>query len=110
MLVEVVDRQVAAYNSHDLEAFAACYSRDVRVRNGQGETLMSGIDAVLKEYHDWFATHPDVHAEVNSRLVSGAWVVDEEHITMTGAVVNALVCYHVAEGLIDAVLLLADGS
>jgi hypothetical protein len=47
---------------------------------------------------------------VNSRLVSGAWVVDEEHITMTGAVVNALVCYHVAEGLIDAMLLLADGS
>ena len=88
----------------------ACYSRDVKVRNSQGEPLMSGIEAVRREYDDWFATHPDVRAEVVSRLVSGAWVVDEEHITMASGVLNALVGYHVAEGMIDAVLLLSEGS
>jgi hypothetical protein len=108
--VAVVDRQLEAYNSHDLESFLACYSRDVTIRDRHGEVLMSGVDAVRGEYADWFAAHPDVRAEVTSRLVSGALVVDEELITMTGSVISALVCYHVADGVIDAVLLLSEAT
>jgi hypothetical protein len=108
--VDLVDRQVEAYNAHDLDSFLTCYSRDVTIRGSRGEILMSGIEAVRGEYRDWFAAHPDVHAEVASRVFSGAWVVDEERITMTGAVMSALVCYHVADGVIDAVLLLAEDT
>ena len=106
----MVERQLESYNSHDLESFLACYSRDVTVRDSHGEMLMSGIDVVRREYGAWFTTHPDVHAEVTSRLQSGAWVVDEEHITTSGEVMSALVAYHVADGVIDAVLLLSEGS
>ena len=106
----MVDRQLESYNSHDLESFLACYSRDVTVRDGHGEMLMSGVDAVRSEYAAWFTIHPDVHAEVTSRLQSGAWVVDVEQITMSGETMGALVGYHVADGVIDAVLLLSEGS
>jgi hypothetical protein len=108
--LDVVDRQLGAYNSHDLEAFLACYSPDVQVRNRQGKTLMDGRAAVRREYDEWFTSHPEVHAESTGRLVSGEWVVDEEHVTMADATISALVAYHVADGLIDEVLLLAEGS
>ena len=108
MSVDVVNRQVEAYNAHDLESFLACYSPDVEVRNSQGERLMYGTAALRREYDDWFTTHPDVHAEVTGRLVSRDWVVDEEDVTMADAVLSALVAYHVTDGLIDAVLLLAE--
>jgi hypothetical protein len=106
--VDVVDRQVAAYNAHDLESFSACYALEVTIRDREGKTLISGIDAVRREYHEWFAAHPDVRADVRSRLVSGAWVVDEETVTTGDATMSALLAYHVAAGLIDAVLLLAE--
>lgn len=110
-----MDRQVEAYNAHDLESFLACYSlacysADVTIRDGQGHTLMSGIEALRQEYGDWFAAHPEVHAEVAGRLVSSAWIVDEEHITMADDALSALVGYHVAEGLIGAVVLLSEQS
>jgi hypothetical protein len=82
--------------------------RNVTIRDGHGETLLSGIDAVRGVYADWFAAHPDVHADVTGRRTSGAWVVDEERITMTDAVMSAVVCYHLSGDVIDAVLLLSE--
>ena len=110
MSTDVVDRQLEAYNAHDLESFLACYSLHVTIRDGDGRTLMAGTDAVRREYADWFAAHPDVHAEVVGRLVAGGWVVDEERITTTDGDMSALVGYHVADGAIEAVVLLSDES
>jgi hypothetical protein len=110
MSTDVVDRQVAAYNAHDLESFLACYAADVTVRDGHGEVLLSGVEALRREYGDWFAAHPDVHGDVTGRLVSGAWVADQERITMADGVMDALVAYHLSEGLIDSVVLLSEES
>jgi hypothetical protein len=110
MSADVVDRQVEAYNARDLESFLSCYSENVTIRDGQGKTLMSGIGAVRRQYGDWFVAHPEVHAEVTGRLISAGWVVDEEHITMSDGVMSALVGYHIAEGAIDAVVLLSEDA
>jgi hypothetical protein len=110
MSTEVVDRQVEAYNAQDLESFVACYSAEVTIRDGHGRVLMSGLDAVRREYGEWFAAHPEVHVEVVGRLVSDAWVVDHERITVGDGVMSALVGYHVAEGVIEAVVLLSEES
>jgi hypothetical protein len=110
MSAEVVDAQVDAYNRHDLESFLTCYSPDVTVQNGRGETLLSGIDALRRQYGGWFTDYPDLHVEVRHRLSSGTWVVDEEHVTMTGNVMDGLVGYHVSDGLIDAVVMLTDAA
>jgi len=108
MSTAVVDSQVAAYNAHDLDAFLGCYSADVTIRDGHCQTLMSGIDAVRTEYGDWFSAHPEVQVEVVGRLDSDGWVVDHERITMIDAVMSAIVCYHVAEDAIDAVVVLSE--
>ena len=110
MVTNVVDVQVDAYNRHDLEAFLACYSQDVTVQNGNGEILMSGIDALRKQYGEWFTQYPDLHVDVRGRVVSATWVVDAEHVTMSGNVIDGLVGYHVADGRIDAVVMLVDAS
>jgi hypothetical protein len=43
-------------------------------------------------------------------MSSGTWVVDEEHVTMSGKVREGLVGYHVANGVIDAVVMLTDAA
>jgi hypothetical protein len=110
MSTDVVDRQLEAYNAHDLESFLACYSLNVTIRDGDGRTLIAGADAVRREYAVWFAAHPDVHADVVGRLVAGRWVVDQERVTTTDGEVTALVGYHVADSAIDAVVLFSDES
>jgi hypothetical protein len=108
MSSELLDRQVDAYNRHDLDAFSACYSENVKVRDGQGQTLMSGIVAFRRQYDEWFTTYPDLHVEVRNRMASGTWAVDEEQVTMAGNQISGLVGYHLADGQIDAVVMLTD--
>lgn len=110
MVTDVVDVQVDAYNRHDLEAVLACYSSKVNVQNASGQILMSGIDALRKQYGEWFAQYPDLHVDVRGRVASATWVVDAEHVTMSGNVIDGLVGYHVADGRIDAVVMLVDAS
>lgn len=60
MGTSIVDAQVDAYNRHDLDSFLACYSPDVSVRNGHTKTVMSGIDALRRQYGGWFTQYPDL--------------------------------------------------
>ena len=105
---DVVDRQVEAYNAHDLEGFLACYAADVVVRSGAGEILLDGIDAVRQQYGSWFRDMPDIRAEVLHRLVRGSWVVDDERVSAPGAglTMEALVAYRLRDSVIDRVVLL----
>ncbi|MGZ6793516.1 MAG: nuclear transport factor 2 family protein [Mycobacteriales bacterium] len=107
---ELVDRQVDAYNRHDLEAFLACYAREVTVRGPDGSVTLDGIEAIGSQYGGWFTSLPELRVEVRGRLTSGSWVVDEEHVVLGGGrTMSGLVAYRVEEDLIrDVVLLAAD--
>jgi uncharacterized protein (TIGR02246 family) len=103
----VVDRQIAAYNSGDLEAFAACYADDVVVEGGGGNVLMQGIQALRGEYGPFFRDNPNLHGEITNRIRIGAFVIDEERITgWQPEPVRAVVIYHLSGDLIDHVRLL----
>jgi hypothetical protein len=105
---DVVGRQVAAYNDHDLEAFLACYAADVLITSGTGQILLEGIDAVRQRYGTWFHDMPDLRAEIVGRLSRGSWVVDDERASApsAGLEVQALVAYHVRGNVIDRVALM----
>ena len=108
MVTEVIDRQLAAYNAHDADAFAAHYADDVVVDDADGNVTIEGRADLRAAYAALFASSPEVHVKIVKRIVIGAHVIDEELLTgREGGDVRAVVVYRVgADGLIDRVRLI----
>lgn len=101
----LAQRQLDAYNAHDLEAFLDCYAEDVVVRDlVSGEVRMRGRSAMRRAYGPMFAKGT-IHAELVGRLVVGDVAVDQERVTghRSGRVVHALAHYAVRDGRIQQV-------
>jgi hypothetical protein len=100
-----VDRQLAAYNARDAEAFAACYSNGAIVEGADGTITMRGRDELRDAYRSFFAANPDLHAEVATRIRIGRYVIDEELLTgRLAGDLRAVAIYQLDdEGLIDRV-------
>lgn len=81
---DLAQRQLDAYNAHDLEAFVACYHPEVEVRDFPAGTLrFSGHAAMRDRYGPMFA-QGTVHAALVGRVEEGAVVMDQEHVTGVG--------------------------
>ena len=105
---DAVERQVRAYNAHDVDAFVACYADGAVLEDGESTVLMSGRDERREKYGRRLAQFPDMHAEIVARMRVGSYVVDEERVTGgPGGDVHAIAVYRLDEdGLIDRVRLL----
>ena len=73
---ELADRQLAAYNASDLDAFVACYHEDVRMLDGEQETVR-GREAFRERYRGLFDDW-SFGAEVPRRVHLGQHCVDYE--------------------------------
>ncbi|MEZ6183761.1 MAG: nuclear transport factor 2 family protein [Planctomycetota bacterium] len=94
---ELAQRQLDAYNAHDLTAFAACYHPDVEVRDFPAGTLrFQGLDALKARYGPLFQ-NPRLHAHLVSRTVQGAVAIDTERVEglRDGEDVSAVAIYEV---------------
>jgi hypothetical protein len=100
-----VQRQLEAYNAHDIERFAAAYAEDVQVfRPPAVEPVLLGKRAFAEHYSKNRFTIPELHATVVNRMVAGNKVVDHERIDGLGPeVVEAIVVYEVEDALIKKV-------
>ena len=99
-------RQLDAYNAHDIDAFAACYTPDVQWFDLRtGECLGQGRALLHERYGEMFRAWPDVHATLTSRSVVGSVAFDREVVTGRGPTpLHAMAVYDVdAEGLIAKV-------
>ena len=106
-IAELAQKQLDAYNASDLEAFVACYHRDVRVFNGDEESLR-GREALRARYrelfHEW-----SFGASVPERMVLNAHCVDFEEWWRVNPSTNErsegkiLVRYEERDGLIGTV-------
>lgn len=100
-----VQRQLEAYNAHDLERFVAEYTDDVRVfRPPATEPVLAGKTAFAAHYAKNRFNLPHLHARVVNRMVAGDKVVDHEHITgLQPGVLEAIAVYEVVQGRIRTV-------
>jgi hypothetical protein len=100
-----VQRQLDAYNAHDLERFLAEYTDDVRVfRPPATEPVLSGKKAFGEHYAKNRFTLPDLHANLVNRIVSGNIVVDHEEVTgLSEPNLAAVAVYEVVGGKIRTV-------
>jgi hypothetical protein len=102
---EVVERQLAAYNAHDLERFIAEYAEDVQLfRPPAVEPMLSGKRALAAHYAAHRFNVAALHARVLSRIVCGNKVADHEVVEgLPGGTVEALVIFEVVDARIQNV-------
>lgn len=103
---EIVRRQLDAFNRHDAEAFAACYSDNATIADPQFQEPISGSAAIARDVADWFGSFPDVEATLARTVVNGSqyaaeWsmrgthkgplVTPEGHVPATGKPIRVTV-------------------
>lgn len=105
----VVQRQVDAYNAHDVDAFLGTYCDDAEYLALPGDRLLfRGAAEMRAQYTELFKRHPDVHVEVMNRISRGRFVIDLERVTgrTDVAAFGAVAIYQVEAGLIRRVWLI----
>jgi len=108
--IEVVQRQLDAYNARDLARFVATYSVSVQVfRPPATQPALVG----KAQLSDFYATQrfnlPALKAELVHRIAFGNIVTDHERISgLRAEPIDALAVYRVHDGLIQTVWLFTD--
>ncbi len=102
----VVNRQVEAFNAHDLEGFLDTYAADAVVDGLDPGGAVRGHGALRRVYGERFTAASPPHCTVRDSLVlGGRWVVAHELITSAGRSVELVGVFEVAAGrIVHAVL------
>lgn len=78
----VVQKQLEAYNAHDLETLIACYAEDACLFEHPATRLASGSDQLRERFALRFE-EPNLQARLINRIAMGNFVVDHEQVTRT---------------------------
>jgi hypothetical protein len=102
----IVQKQLEAYNHHDIDAFMRVFSEDIELWT-LGDTIpfVQGFASVKEIYVDLFDRTPDLFSEVISRTTIGNKVIDYEKITgrsghSKGEILYLIMIYEVKDGKI----------
>jgi hypothetical protein len=106
---QIVQRQLEAYNAHDLDAFCDTYAEDVEIiRLPDPAPALRGRDALRAFYASQRFNLPALHATIRQRMVLGNKVIDHEHVTGLDPQSREVVAiYEVIDGLIARVWFVA---
>ncbi len=99
---EIVRRQLDAYNAHDLDGFAACFSENVRIfRMPADAPVIVGNAALRAFYAEHRFSIPDLRAELLNRIALGDTIADHERIHGLGErPSDVMAVYRINDGLI----------
>lgn len=81
LVVQLVEEQLIAYNSKNLEAFILPYSENVEILNFPYEINGKGIEFLRENYKTLFSDSPNLHCEILNRIVLGNTVIDHEKVS-----------------------------
>ena len=103
--VDVVQRQLEAYNAQDIEAFLATYAPDCRICDFNGAVTQNGHGEIRARYSVMFAQYPENKARLVNRIAMGEFVIDHEDVVRgpNGPQLEAIAIYTVKNGLIARV-------
>lgn len=100
---QLVQRQLDAYNSKNIEAWLSCYDPHAVQLDFHGAVLASGHDEMQQRISLRFS-EPDLHAQLLNRMVMADWVIDHELIQRNfpqgRGQVEMLCSYQVKQGFI----------
>ncbi|MGA2787135.1 MAG: nuclear transport factor 2 family protein [Verrucomicrobiota bacterium] len=99
----VVQRQLDAFNAHDIDALLATYAEDAQMFEHPSKLLASGSAAFRERYVARFQ-ETNLHAILLSRTAMGNIVVDYEEVSRTfpegAGKIRLLMIYEVQHGRI----------
>ncbi|WP_262693510.1 nuclear transport factor 2 family protein [Kordiimonas aquimaris] len=102
---EIADRQLVAYNAHDIDAFMALIAEGAVLADlSTGEVSVKGHNNIRDFYCARFGDNPDLHCEVHNRMDLGDFAIDYETVTgLPGGAVDIIAIYEVKNGLIQSI-------
>ena len=80
---EIAQAQLDAYNAQDVDALCRYYTDDVEVADLNETPNLKGIEGYRERHVGLFGTFPQNRAQLLSRIVVGARVVDHERVYRT---------------------------
>lgn len=104
---DVVQKQLDAYNAHDIDAFLATYTPDAKLCDfPSGEVWIQGREQIRERYIKIFENK--AHVDLTGRIANGDYVIDHEAVKTVNEAFHAVAIYHVTAGLIDQVWFLTE--
>ena len=99
----IVQKQVEAYNSRDINEFIGCHDLGIKLYNfGESTPYAIGRTKLKEIYGDVFDTSPNLNTKIIKRIVMGNTVIDHEIVTgRKGADLSEIIAiYEVEDDLI----------
>lgn len=78
----IIQRQLDAYNAHDLDALMATYADEAQQFEHPDKLLATGSAQIRERFSARFK-EPNLHAQLVKRIVAGNIVIDHEQVTRT---------------------------
>ncbi len=79
--VDLIQRQLDAYNAQDLDAMLACYAPDCIIAALNGTIAETTREALRVRYAKTFAEFPENRARLVNRIHVGSMVIDHEDVS-----------------------------
>jgi len=100
--VQVVQAQLDAYNSQDIDAFSALFAQDAKLYTNLGDSVPSitGRENIKKRYGELFRANPNNKSTLIGRMTQGNMVFDHEWITGRDEPITIMAIYEVKNNLI----------
>ena len=99
----IVDKQLHAYNTRDIETFLDCYSDDIQVIMLESNDLLTnGKGQLKKTMQESFKSNSNSITEILSRIYQKNLVIDQEKLTghIEGKIVTTIAIYQVIDNKI----------
>jgi len=102
---ELVEGQLEAYNSGNLEMFLSNYHENIEIYTFPNELQYSGVDKMRVKYSELFLNHPELHCKLLNRNIIGDFIIDQEEITgvKNNDIFYATAIYAFSDNLINKV-------
>jgi len=109
---EIVQRQLDAYNDHDIDAFVATYAPDIELFKFPGDRFCDGSRELRERYGNLFQQFPKLEASVSNRIEMGNFIIDDETVSIRPGESqhHALAIYEVKHGHITRVWFRAEND
>lgn len=92
---EIVQKQVEAYNSKDIEAFLSFYSEDVKIYLYPNSLDAEGKDKMRESYGPFFKHAKNLHCEIKNRIVKNNIVIDDEWVKYNDTEFGGIAIYEI---------------
>ncbi|MEL6561811.1 MAG: nuclear transport factor 2 family protein [Bacteroidota bacterium] len=103
--IQLIEKQLAAYNERNIDEFVSCYSDSVKIYDFPEQLLYEGIETFRKNYAYMFDKYQDLNCVVTNRIVEGNIVIDHEDVLFQKGRPRGkfIAIYHIEKGKIQKV-------